>query len=212
MLAGNKPTLRLAFGLALVLGIAAGLGAAGARAQGEKDGGDKGAPNQAPATIEYVRVPLYSVFHPDPKTEARLERGLYIGGPRSNDQTFRLPVEVPVGATILEIGLVGQTSNQMSVRLQRSDWTPVYAFGESAERENGRWSVISVVDHGLVRRVGKPVPEDDKFPVAKREHEEQEFMVIVSLARNPNMPDSQKAAQVNSQQDKISALWLKVAR
>lgn len=204
---------KAAFRLALLLAIAAALGAAGARAQGdgEKNGGDKAPANQA-QTIEYVRVPLYSVFHPDPKTEARLERGLYIGGPRANDQTFKLPVEIPVGATVVEVGIVGQTSNQLTVRLVRNDWTPVYAFGESSERENGQWNVMSVVDHALVRKVGKPIPEDEKFQVAKREHEEQEFVVVVSLARNPNMPDSQKAAQVNGQQDKVQAVWLKIAR
>jgi hypothetical protein len=190
--------------LALLAGIGTGVVAV-ARAQGEKEDA-----KDSQQRMEYVRVPLYSVFHPDPKTEAKLERGLYIGGPRSNDQTFRLPVEIPVGATILEVGIVGQTSNQMTVRLERADWTPVYAFGETSPRDNGQWNVMSVVDHSTFRRVGKPTPEDEKYQVAKRDHEEQEFVVVVSLARNPGLTDAQKGAAVGAQADKVTALWLKI--
>jgi len=165
-----------------------------------------------PQRIEYVRVPLYSVFHPDLTLEAKLERGLFIGGPRFNNQDFRIPVEVPVGATILEVGVVGQTSNQLTVRLERSDWTPVYAFGETSPKEAGAWTCFSLTEKGLIRKIAKPVPDDQNVPVAKREFDEQEFVVNVSLARSPNLSPDEKKLSANQQKDKVTALWLKIGR
>ncbi len=165
-----------------------------------------------PQRIEYVRLPLYSVFHPDPAHEAKLERGLYIGGPKANNQDFRIPIEIPVGATILEVGVVGQTSNQLTVRLERADWTPVYAFGESNAKDAGAWTCFSIVEKGLCRKTAKPVPDDQNVPIAKREFEEQEFVVNVSLARSPNSSKDEKMLSVSQQKDKVTALWLKIAR
>lgn len=197
----------------LLLASFAGLALVGAaaltrvtRAQGDDKKDDQ------PQRIEYVRVPLYSVFHPDPTQEAKLERGLYIGGPRNNNQDFRIPVEIPVGSTILEIGVVGQTSNQLTVRLERSDWTPVYAFGETSPKEAGAWTCLSLTEKGLVRKIAKPVPDDQNIPVAKREFDEQEFVLNVSLARSPNATGEEKKLSANQQKDKVTALWLKIGR
>src|SRR5580704_1437483 len=95
--------------------------------------------DEAPQHVEYLRIPLTSIFHPDANTEARIERGLYIGNTKSSNQDWKIPVELPVGATVLEVGVVGQTSNQITVRLDREDWTPVYAFGETAPKDAGAW-------------------------------------------------------------------------
>jgi hypothetical protein len=165
-----------------------------------------------PQRIDYVRVPLYSVFNPDPSQEARLERGLYIGGPKFNNQDFRLPIEIPVGATILEVGMVGQTSNQLTVRLERSDWTPVYAFGETQPKDAGAWTCLALTDRGLVRKTAKPVPDDQSVPVPKREFEEQEFILNVSITRNPNATIEEKRLMVAQQKDKVTALWVKIGR
>lgn len=186
------------------LGLAA---IAGARAQEKKDD----APAE-PQRIEYLRVPLYSVFHPDKDTEARLERGLYIGGPKANSQDFRLPIDVPVGSTIMEVGIVGQTTNQMTVRLERSDWTPVYAVGETQPKESGSWSCLAIVEKGMLRKVGKPVADDDKAGPPRREFEEQEFVVNVSLARSPNASKEEKMSHAAAQRDKVTALWVKISR
>jgi len=197
----------------LVLVAIAGLalvGSAAATRSLRADDGEK--KEDQPQRIEYVRIPLYSVFHPDPTQEAKLERGLYIGGPKSNNQDFRIPVEVPVGATILEVGVVGQTSNQLTVRLERSDWTPVYAFGETTPKEAGAWTCLSIVEKGLARKTAKPVPDDQNVPVAKREFEEQEFVVNVALARSPNSSKEDKTLSVSQQKDKVTALWLKIGR
>ena len=167
---------------------------------------------EGPRRVEYVRVPLYSVFHPDKDTEARGERALYLSGPRMNSADFRIPVEVPVGAQVVEVGLVGQTSNQMSVRLERTDWTPVYVFGETTPKEAGAWTCLAVVEHQLVRKVGKPVPDDDKNPTPRRETEEQEFTVTISLARSPAATKEEKNAYANAQRDKVTAVWLKILR
>ncbi|MEZ0228982.1 MAG: hypothetical protein ACAI25_10185 [Planctomycetota bacterium] len=174
--------------------------------------GDDDKKDDQPQRIEYVRLPLYSVFHPDPQTEAKLERGLYIGGPKANNQDFRIPVEIPVGATILEVGVVGQTSNQLTVRLERADWTPVYAFGEASPKDAGAWTCFSIVEKGLCRKTAKPVPDDQNVPIAKREFEEQEFVVNVSLARSPNSSKEEKTLSVSQQKDKVTALWLKIGR
>jgi hypothetical protein len=195
--------------LVAVAGLALAVSAAATRPSRADDADKK---DDQPQRIEYVRVPLYSVFHPDPAQEAKLERGLYIGGPRANNQDFRIPVEVPVGATILEVGIVGQTSNQLTVRLERNDWTPVYAFGETNAKEAGAWTCLSIVEKGVCRKTAKPVPDDQNIPVAKREFEEQEFVVNVSLARSPNAEKTDKALSVSQQKDKVTALWLKIGR
>jgi hypothetical protein len=192
--------------------VVAGLGLLGAAAFAGTSRAQDGDGKSEPQRIEYVRVPLYSVFHPDPTVEAKLERGLYIGGPKYNNQDFRIPVDVPVGATILEIGIVGQTSNQLTVRLERSDWTPVYAFGETAAKEAGAWTCLSLTEKGLCRKIAKPVPDDQNIPVPKREFDEQEFVVNVALARSPNTSVQEKSLSANQQKDKVIALWIKIGR
>ena len=190
--------------------VVAGLGLLGAAAFAGTSRAQDG--DKEPQRIEYLRVPLYSVFHPDPSVEAKLERGLYIGGPKYNNQDFRIPVDVPVGATILELGIVGQTSNQLTVRLERSDWTPVYAFGETSPKEAGAWTCLSLTEKGLCRKISKPVPDDQNIPVPKREFDEQEFVVNVALARSPNTSPQEKMLSANQQKDKVIALWIKVGR
>jgi hypothetical protein len=195
----HEKTLRR---LALLTVLVAGLGAV-AVAQEKGGGGDK---------IEYLRVPLYCVFHPNLESEATLQRGLYIGGMRGNSQDFKIPLDVPVGATILEVGVIAQTSNQLTVRLDRMDWAPVYAVGETAAKDAGSWSCISLVEKGLVRKVGKPVPDNEANAIPKREFEEQEFVLTVSLARNPNTTKEDKMLPIGQQRDKVTALWVKVSR
>ena len=90
--------------------------------------------------------------------------------------------------------------------------TPVVAFGETTPKEAGAWTCLSIVEKGLSRKTAKPVPDDQNIPVAKREFEEQEFVVNVSLARSPNTSKEEKALSVSQQKDKVSALWCKIAR
>jgi hypothetical protein len=196
----------------LVLVAVAGLALAASAAATRSTRAEDDKKDDQPQRIEYVRLPLYSVFHPDPQHEAKLERGLFIGGPKANNQDFRIPVEIPVGATILEVGVVGQTSNQLTVRLERADWTPVYAFGESTPKDAGAWTCFSIVEKGLCRKTAKPIPDDQNVPIAKREFEEQEFVVNVSLARSPNLNKDEKMLSISQQKDKVSALWLKIGR
>jgi hypothetical protein len=179
---------------------------AAARAQ---DGDKK---EETPQHIEYIRIPLYSLFHPTTEQEARMERGLYIGSTRNSTQDWKLPVEVPVGATVLEVGVVGQTSNQVTVRLDREDWTPVYAFGETQPKDAGSWTCCSITEKGLTRKTAKPMPDDQNIPVPKREFEEQGFVVTVIVSRSPNATKEDKAAAPNLQKDKVMALWLKIGK
>ena len=67
-----------------------------------------------------------------------------------------------------------------------------------------------LIDRGLVRKTAKPVPDDPAVTVPKREFEEQEFVIDVSLARNPNATAEDKRMAVGNQKDKITALWVKI--
>src|SRR4051794_8769959 len=69
---------------------------------------------------EYVRLDLISTFQPSPQNTSALVRGLLVmsdGELRSQD--FRIPVDIPIGSTITEIGVIGQTSNRLAVKLER---------------------------------------------------------------------------------------------
>jgi hypothetical protein len=162
---------------------------------------------------EYVRVDLVSTFQPAPQNTAVMVRGLLVmsdGDLRSQD--FRIPVEIPVGWTVTEMGVIGQTSNRLAVKLERQDWTPVYSGKATQTDAAGSWSGIELLDRSLTRKVEKPKWDDEntKAQTVTREKSEHEIDVVVYMSRDPNLsPDSRRASAQN-QRDKVQAIWLKV--
>jgi hypothetical protein len=162
---------------------------------------------------EYVRVDLMSTFQPTPQNTSVMVRGLLVmsdGELRSQD--FRIPVEIPVGSTVTEIGVIGQTSNRLAVKLERQDWTPVCTGGATQSEPAGSWTCIELLERSTTRKVEKPKWDDDKTKAqtVTREKSEHEIDVVVYMSRDPNLsPDSRRSSAQN-QRDKVQAIWLKV--
>jgi hypothetical protein len=158
-----------------------------------------------------IRVELNSIFQAHPGVTTRLVRGMLVmpdGDVKSQD--FRIPIHLPVGATITEVGCVGQTSNQMLIKVERLDHTQVYEGKELQANPTGSWTCMSVVDHSMARRVEKPVSDDEKAPELPRRFKwEDELLVVATLARDPNLGVDTRRAPPASQKDRIEAIWVK---
>jgi hypothetical protein len=161
---------------------------------------------------EFVRIDLASTFQPTPQNTAVLVRGLLvISDGDMHSQDFRIPVEIPVGWTVTEMGVIGQTSNRLAVKLERQDWTPVYAGTATQTDPAGSWTCIELLDRSTTRKVEKPKWDDDKTKAqtVTREKSEHEIDVVVYMSRDPNLsPDSRRSSAQN-QRDKVQAIWLK---
>jgi hypothetical protein len=163
--------------------------------------------------VEYVRLDLASTFQPSPQNTAVMVRGLLVlSDGDMHSQDFRIPVDIPVGWTVTEMGVIGQTSNRLAVKLERQDWTPVYTGSATQSEIAGSWTCIELLDRSLTRKVEKPKWDDEKTKAqtVTREKAEHEIDVVVYMSRDPNLsPDSRRSSAQN-QRDKVQAIWLKV--
>lgn len=161
---------------------------------------------------EYVRIDLLSTFQPSPQNTASLLRGMLVmsdGEMRSGD--WRIPADIPIGATVSEIGVIGQTSNRLAVKLERMDWTPVYAGTGTQPDPAGSWTAIELLERSMTRKVEKPKSDDENKPAPPmREKSEHEIDIVVYMSRDPNLSPEAKRAAAPNQRDRIGAMWLKI--